>query len=136
MVCRNPLSLDMGWKRYCTYYGVFEPVVAIRFRWIWVGREAALNNSNSNFPSQSAFAGYGLEDFKYIHRVFHFTCRNPLSLDMGWKSWNYHTVDKGLTVAIRFRWIWVGSDNKEEFEVDKGCRNPLSLDMGWKLKTN
>ena len=84
---RNPLSLDMGWKvtGYVTCVYSFHKV-AIRFRWIWVGKSWAI----------------------YIQMI-NIYCRNPLSLDMGWKD----TFSKKLScnkqwVAIRFRWIWVG----------------------------
>ncbi len=64
--------------------------------------------------SQSAFAGYGLEEMRaYLHRYL-LAGRNPLSLDMGWKvpgRWR----EKGYDVAIRFRWIWVGSFKTELF---------------------
>ena len=59
--------------------------------------------------SQSAFAGYGLEVHNQCRCVKSFKSRNPLSLDMGWKTlWLTHSV------------FWTKS------------RNPLSLDMGLK----
>ncbi len=84
------------------------------------------------FRSQSAFAGYGLEAKPKNARRFDAQSRNPLSLDMGWKTqyihlgkveqrrnplsldmgwkWGYFGMGgKALNVAIRFRWIWVGS---------------------------
>ena len=61
--------------------------VAIRFRWIWVGR------------------GFGSTLLSVEKRS-----RNPLSLDMGWKTFR----NSDLSIFLR--------------------RNPLSLDMGWKLR--
>ena len=90
--CRNPLSLDMGWKldmlkthvyvysesqsAFAGYgleigdaeeLGILDPLVAIRFRWIWVGNLARLMQVGLAFESQSAFAGYGLEIPKKRH---------------------------------------------------------------------
>ena len=58
--------------------------------------------------SQSAFAGYGLEGYVNLFETSFIFCRNPLSLDMGWKIDNQH------------------------FKIQLARRNPLSLDMGWK----
>ena len=92
--------------------------------------------SEQSIGSQSAFAGYGLEEeVSSIVRTLS-NGRNPLSLDMGWKIIKNGLTEKRLTVAIRFRWIWVGSklslqDNAPRWK----CRNPLSLDMGWKQQS-
>ena len=135
LCCRNPLSLDMGWKRVPNQYGWNQACqsqsafagygleekyiiafvlgiipVAIRFRWIWVGRD----NANDHF-------------IKYKNG------RNPLSLDMGWKS---------QIVANQGNW----PQGRNPLSLDMGwksaygrtilggalSRNPLSLDMGWK----
>ncbi len=136
--CRNPLSLDMGWKAVKKQKKSFFTWVAIRFRWIWVEKGdpwwgAAL------FPAS----------------------RNPLSLDMGWKVWKMKIKAKYSTVAIRFRWIWVEKwrrvlgrkeantvairfrwiwvEKKELGHPPLSAsfgRNPLSLDMGWKVFHN
>ena len=60
--CRNPLSLDMGWKSLTSILTV-----------------------DAIYASQSAFAGYGLEAGIYSSTEITTMCRNPLSLDMGWK---------------------------------------------------
>ena len=109
--CRNPLSLDMGWK---------------------TEKPSFLRPSSKR--SQSAFAGYGLEALNVLVMSTFRNCRNPLSLDMGWKPLvqvegvnatgsqsafagyglegltTYVNVRKNGKVAIRFRWIWVGRD--------------------------
>ena len=59
--------------------------------------------------SQSAFAGYGLEACHLYSIVLFLTRRNPLSLDMGWKGSICRPGLCKVGVAIRFRWIWVGS---------------------------
>ena len=58
--------------------------------------------------------------------------RNPLSLDMGWKVEQIRGGATCKAVAIRFRWIWVGSKPNRLVSFTKRSRNPLSLDMGWK----
>ena len=59
-------------------------------------------------------------------------CRNPLSLDMGWKPIMLLQKPTFRGVAIRFRWIWVGSGENLNEVFQHLRRNPLSLDMGWK----
>ncbi len=66
---------------------------------------------NKNLMSQSAFAGYGLKSGMNYKAEAAIDCRNPLSLDMGWK------------------------DTEETTEDGLYRRNPLSLDMGWKERT-
>ncbi len=61
-----------------------------------------------NRMSQSAFAGYGLEEQKETLPGFMPGRRNPLSLDMGWKLPSTINYSPTSSVAIRFRWIWVG----------------------------
>jgi len=112
----NPLSLVMGWKGTFTKPWRFSKrrkTVAIRFRWIWVGKLLAAGSHH-----QKPF------------------CRNPLSLDMGWKAQSFACTNfmcftsqsafagYGLEinrlcfplppffVAIRFRWIWVGNSRE------------------------
>ncbi len=111
-MCRNPLSLDMGWKSTSRYLSGVLYGVAIRFRWIWVGRQPTYSCSWRTQGSQSAFAGYGLE-------VGDITSRHFLG-----------------NVAIRFRWIWVGSRLPNLTRRYSMGRNPLSLDMGWKNLRN
>ena len=44
------------------------------------------DGKDKTYLSQSAFAGYGLEErMQMVHCMYH-NRRNPLSLDMGWKS--------------------------------------------------
>ena len=65
---QNPLSLDMGWKEWSSSELAFQrQCVAIRFRWIWVGKSENWV-LEIGFPegSQSAFAGYGLEELVVI----------------------------------------------------------------------
>ena len=60
--------------------------------------------------------------------------RNPLSLDMGWKSFRPQpSLKRSSRVAIRFRWIWVGNMTGDSGFGRLKSRNPLSLDMGWKF---
>ncbi len=84
---RNLLSLDMGWKS-SKWKRNGTKRVAIRFRWIWVGRVSFLELLPRQMESQSAFAGYGLEEVGSCTHLpaMLLICRNPLSLDMGWKS--------------------------------------------------
>ncbi len=64
----------------------------------------------SLIESQSAFAGYGMEE--------------------PWQT-SIHQTDR--TVAIRFRWIWDGRESDVLRNLRTSTRrNPLSLDMGWK----
>ena len=44
------------------------------------------NKGEFETRSQSAFAGYGLEEAGYKIEVNYSQGRNPLSLDMGWKT--------------------------------------------------
>ncbi len=89
-----------------------QTMVAIRFRWIWV---------------EKIFLSI------WIAELF---CRNPLSLDMGWKAYNFHRIAPMLLVAIRFRWIWVEKAHLNLAMLNPARRNPLSLDMGWKVSSN
>ena len=99
-----------------------------------------------------------MEAGKVFETIVQMNSRNPLSLDMGWKFTAEYRVGFPSEVAIRFRWIWVGSKlqlsatrhyafmsqsafagyglevnrSKKGEEMIVG-RNPLSLDMGWKL---
>ncbi len=108
---RNPLSLDMGWKLQQLKSKVHVKNVAIRFRWIWVGRQEDFIPQIQVLESQSAFAGYGLEGGMNIFLDALKVGRNPLSLDMGWKKGKGEIGGTLLRVAIRFRWIWVGRIN-------------------------
>ncbi len=132
--CRNPLSLDMGWKgmklktvktliksqsafagyglksRFWILFGKLFGV-AIRFRWIWVEKQYQISVQTLNYVSQSAFAGYGLKRWILYACSALNASRNPLSLDMGWKV--RHVSVRPSICA---------------------CRNPLSLDMGWKVR--
>ena len=116
---RNPLSLDMGWKK-----------------------ERKDSSGLLNDRSQSAFAGYGLEATSYSVSNTLLQCRNPLSLDMGWKVMKNKTNKAYLAsqsafagyglevpmgnkiwsllpqVAIRFRWIWVGRKKRRQGRKD------------------
>ena len=131
----NPLSLDMGCKskRRCWLtcgvswsqsafagYGLEEMdrsnrlcwsnKVAIRFRWIWVGRD----------EKDSSFRPFG--DVAIRFRWIWVGRDNQIVGDAG-----------GPIVAIRFRWIWVGRAlHPWVLRLGPNCRNPLSLDMGWK----
>ena len=107
---RNPLSLDMGWKR------TIEPSISSALKSrnplsLDMGWKSDINNPIGVTPegSQSAFAGYGLEEFSVVRISRTVDRRNPLSLDMGWKrNKSFQNMKKSI------------------------CRNPLSLDMGWK----
>ena len=85
--------------------------------------------------SQSAFAGYGLEESLLYLLEHGLPGRNPLSLDMGWKQYCIIMADE-KDVAIRFRWIWVGSAISINSQRIVTSRNPLSLDMGWKSQSS
>ncbi len=132
--------------------------VAIRFRWIWVGREFVISSCGRFFPSQSAFAGYGLEE---SHNVNYCIRRGHVAIRFRW-IWVGRGVDQRQSdiVAIRFRWIWVGRELNNSprsniagliavairfrwiwvgrvlplgsLTTEAPSRNPLSLDMGWK----
>ncbi len=202
--CRNPLSLDMGWKACRSMVTVLAWEVAIRFRWIWVEKgkftvnwkrltsrnplsldmgwkvKYVLVTATWQARSQSAFAGYGLKREKKSHLITYILvairfrwiwvekavaikhlkditnvairfrwiwveknffsvlkslpppCRNPLSLDMGWKDALKQALQSHSLVAIRFRWIWVEKLVDMSDDEIEGSRNPLSLDMGWK----
>ena len=99
----------MGWKGFRAASIFSELPVAIRFRWIWVGSWCSLFGWGVSLLSQSAFAGYGLEEPLPNTKEKPAPRRNPLSLDMGWKK------EEAKNKAYSFK-----------------SRNPLSLDMGWK----
>ncbi len=129
---RNPLSLDMGWK---------------------VSTRRTL--SGVLYGSQSAFAGYGLKRLKWAYlrqwKVLSQSAFAGYGLKSGQKvlvktqisvaiRFRWIWVEKGLTrfllilnsVAIRFRWIWVEKPLMSDKSPLIAGRNPLSLDMGWK----
>ena len=100
-------------------YGLGEPLsffssspalnVAIRFRWIWVGR--ATNNllAKGLLKSRNPLSlDMGWESGPDATEEMKTAGRNPLSLDMGWESVMAFLFAPACTVAIRFRWIWVG----------------------------
>ena len=109
--------------------------VAIRFRWIWVGRAVFVSVKKKAWNRRNPLSlDMGWKCLKSCPLQTSLHCRNPLSLDMGWK--HRYCVRPGrihYRVAIRFRWIWVGSKNEKIAAKDAAIgRNPLSLDMGWK----
>ena len=61
-ISRNPLALDMGWKR-----GMY------------------VNKFRGEFKSQSAYAGYGVEESSASSKGEKEVRHNPLALDMVWK---------------------------------------------------
>ena len=83
--------------------------------------------------SQSAFAGYGLEVMTvYIHEI-----EDGVAIRFRWIWVGSNRKGVGHSswsiVAIRFRWIWVGRNNQKRYNLyHPASRNPLSLDMGWK----
>ncbi len=83
-------------------------IVAIRFRWIWVGR---------TFIKSFAFS---------------IDSRNPLSLDMGWKGPSALSYEEFIWSQSAF----AGYGLEVTYMINRGAlafgRNPLSLDMGWK----
>ncbi len=107
---RNPLSLDMGWKDgkvepNINLFGVairfrwiwvgklergeklgFPKGVAIRFRWIWVGKNEGTAISGQSFKVAIRFRWIWVGKFWFVGCVYCGGCRNPLSLDMGWKA--------------------------------------------------
>ena len=110
-LCRNPLSLDMGWKTRMALAKRRSNRCRnpLSLDMGWKDKAEALTVTEFLERSQSAFAGYGLEGKLPQSAKIVRTRRNPLSLDMGWKH--------RLNTSAWFGW-W--------------CRNPLSLDMGWK----
>ena len=82
--------------------------------------------------SQSAFAGYGLEENgRQREHEFQFVSQSAFAgygLEVKFST----LVFFRFIVAIRFRWIWVGSSDHITFQELVLRRNPLSLDMGWK----
>ncbi len=135
-MCRNPLSLDMGWKDSkknivtCKLH-----FVAIRFRWIWVEKEQAIEVVEAVAGRNPLSLDMGWKDWKTSSLRLRTRCRNPLSLDMGWKEATSLTLLQNVlsqsafagyglksfknlprhrvsTVAIRFRWIWVEKLNR------------------------
>ncbi len=130
--CRNPLSLDMGWKDKRNMSEVKLFVVAIRFRWIWVEKKEGMVRQLHKGRSQSAFAGYGLkrEGMKDSH--YKADRRNPLSLDMGWKAAKQQPKNKEKTSQSAFAGYGLKSHTTKPSRPHHTGRNPLSLDMGWK----
>ncbi len=110
ILSRNPLSLDMGWKGAWCWHTKSRAWVAIRFRWIWVEKKTCTKLGITLSLSQSAFAGYGLKS--------------------GMDRVQTHPTPG---VAIRFRWIWVEKTHIKFYPCNTFRRNPLSLDMGWKV---
>ncbi len=130
--CRNPLSLDMGWK------GHFQRL------------------KSNTLKSQSAFAGYGLKSMPCMTMSWNKKLSQSAFAGYGLKSFPTSHIAEVDNVAIRFRWIWVeklkwntvlllkrksqsafaGYGLKRNYFgwncECKRSRNPLSLDMGWK----
>ncbi len=128
--CRNPLSLDMGWKgmMYCGWrnclssqsafagYGLKSDhylhthgldIVAIRFRWIWVEKYILGKRADYRYESQSAFAGYGLKRHNSKENWPNIWPSQSAFAGYGLKSCLHGRRHSLFFVAIRFRWIWV-----------------------------
>ncbi len=107
--CRNPLSLDMGWKENFSKLKI------------------------SHDQSQSAFAGYGLKSKDNSRSSNDGGSRNPLSLDMGWKVklqiQKENCMKSRNPLSLDMGWK---EDKPYEITYWNLGRNPLSLDMGWK----
>ena len=97
----------MGWKEKDFVPQIETLRVAIRFRWIWVGRSNNARSWNSYLVA-IRFRWIWVGRQLFCSPDLFAISRNPLSLDMGWKTGHF-AGDSWLQ-----------------------CRNPLSLDMGWK----
>ena len=113
---RNPLSLDMEWK----HGGQFV-------------------RRNVIPASQSAFAGYRLEDILFLGNHEGRPNRSQSAITgNGMEAWGAICTPECYSgIAIRFRWIWNGRapGGRPRGSPQQG-RNPLSLDMGWKLEAD